>query len=69
MWLRTSGCLGVAIAAAKLRGFDWSFLVFVIGLYALPVFVFWDTIAFNLFPPTKFEPVQSPFQTLGIGQS
>ena len=69
LWLRTLVCGGIAVATAKLRGFDWSFLIFVVSLYALPAFVLWDVIVFKLFPPTKFEPVSSPFQTLGINKS
>ena len=67
-WLRLSITLAIAIAAAKLRGFDWSFLIFVVSFYAIPVLFVWDSIAFGLFPPTKFRPVHSPIQTLGIEQ-
>jgi len=31
--------------------------------------VLWDTIVFKLFPPTNFEAVAAPFQTLGINKS
>jgi len=61
-------CLFVAVVAARRRGFDWFFLIFVVSFYALPAFVFWDAVVFKLLPPTKFEPVPSPFQTLGINK-
>jgi hypothetical protein len=64
--LRILVCVGVAVVTARLRGFDWSFLIFVVSFYALPVFILWDVIVFKLFPPIKFEAVSSPFQTLGI---
>jgi len=67
-WLRGGICLGIAIAAARVRGFDWSFLIFVVSFYAIPVVFLWDSIAFGLFPPTAFQPVHSPIQTLGIDQ-
>ena len=54
---------------AKMSGFDWSFLIFVVSFYAIPVFILWDVIVFKLFPPTKFKPVSSSFQTLGINKS
>ncbi len=69
LWLRILVCLGVAVVTARMSGFDWSFLIFVVSFYALPVFILWDVIVFKLFPPTKFGPVSSPFQTLGINKS
>lgn len=66
LWLRFLVCAVIAVATAKLRGWDWSFLIFVVSFYALPVLVLWDLIVFRLFPPTKFEAVPSQFQTLGI---
>ncbi len=68
LWLRGVLCGVVAITAAKLRGFDWSFLIFVVSLYAIPVFFLWDIIVGRMFPPTEFEPVPPPVQTLGIGK-
>jgi hypothetical protein len=59
-------CGTIAVVTAKLRGWPWSFLIFVVSFYALPMLVTWDVLAFRLFPPTKFEPVSSPIQTLGI---
>ena len=70
LWLRGLSCGIVAVLIAKFRtGFDWPFLIFVVGFYALPVLFFWDLIGFAMFLPTKFEPVGSPFQTLGINKS
>jgi len=66
LWLRTLLCLGIAIGAARSRGWDWSFLIFVIGFYALPVFFLFDRIRFTLFPPKKFEPAQPYVQTLDL---
>jgi len=47
-----------------LRGRDWSFLIFVVSFYALPVVVLWDTIVFKLFSPKKFEPAQQRVKTI-----
>jgi hypothetical protein len=69
LWLRIVVCGVVAVMTARLRGFDWSFLIFVVSFYALPMLFLWDVIVFKLFPPTKFESVSSPFQTLGINKS
>ena len=69
LWVRFTVCGVIAVVTARLRGWDWSFLIFVVSFYALPVLVFWDVIVFKMFPPTKFEPVSSPFQTLGINKS
>jgi hypothetical protein len=69
LWLRIVVCGVIAVVTARLRGFDWSFLIFVVSFYALPVLFLWDVIVFKLFPPTRFESVSSPFQTLGINRS
>jgi len=69
LWLRFAVCGIIAVVTAKLRGWDWSFLIFVVSFYALPVLVLWDVIVFKLFPPKKFELVSGPFQTLGINKS
>src|ERR1035437_5177345 len=69
IWLRIVGCGVIAVVTARLRGFDWSFLIFVVSFYALPVLFLWDVIVFKLYPPTRFESVSSPFQTLGINKS
>jgi hypothetical protein len=68
-WARGGLCFALAIVAAKLKGFDWSFLIFVVSAYALPAFFFWDVLAVDLSPPTRFEPTHSPVQVLGIGKS
>jgi hypothetical protein len=62
-------CGIIAVVTAKLRGWDWSFLIFVVSFYALPILVLWDVIVFKFFPPKKFEAVSGPFQTLGINKS
>lgn len=67
-WARIGICAAFAITAARIKGFDWSFLIFVVSLYALPSLVFWDILALDLFPPVRFETNRSPFQTLGIGR-
>jgi hypothetical protein len=61
-------CGGIAVGTARLRGFDWSFLIFVVSVYALPMFILWDVIAFKLVPPAKFELDSSPFQRLDINK-
>lgn len=67
LWLRGLSCGVVAVLLAKFRtGLPWSFLFFVVVFYAVPVLFLWEVIAFAMFPPTKFEPVPSPFQSLGI---
>ena len=55
--------------AARMRGFDCSFLIFVVSSYALPVFIAWDVIVLKLFPFAKFEPVSSPFKRLVFKES
>ena len=67
--MRFASCGVIAIVTARLRGWDWSFLWFVVSFYALPVLVLWDVIVFQVFPPKKFELVSSPFQTLRINKS
>src|SRR4051812_34457612 len=69
LWLRGALCVALAVAVAKLRRFDWSLLIFVVSLYAIPAFLFWDAIAFKLFPPKRFEPVKPLVETLRIGHS
>src|SRR5690349_4702756 len=59
LWLRTLLCGVVAVTAARLHGFEWSFLIFVVALYAIPVLLLWDGIIFRLIPPTKFQAVPS----------
>ena len=68
LWLRFTVCGIIAVVTAKLRGWDWSFLIFVVSFYALPMLVLWDVIVFKFFPPKKFELVSSSFQTLGINK-
>lgn len=67
-WVRAVVCGGIAIATAKLKGFDWSFLVFVVSVYAIPALLLWDIFALDLQPTIRFEPTQSSVQTLGIGE-
>ena len=67
-WARWGLCGALAIAAARLKGFDWSFLVFVVAFYALPVFFFWDVFALDLSPPTQFERTRGSVQKLGIAK-
>jgi hypothetical protein len=69
LWLRFAVCGVIAVVTARWRGWDWSFLIFVVSFYAFPVLTLWDVILFKMFPPTKFEPVRSPFQTLGINET
>jgi hypothetical protein len=69
LWLRFASCGVIAVVTARLRGWDWSFLFFVVSFYMLPVLVLWDAIVFKVFPPKKFELVSTPFQTLGINKS
>jgi len=51
-----------------MRGWDWSFLIFVVSFYALPVFAFWDVIVFKLFPPKKFEACLFPISNIGADE-
>ena len=66
LWLRILVCGGVAVVTARMRGFDWSFLIFVVSFYALPVFILWDVIVFQLFPPTSCSQHGTPSPTLLI---
>jgi hypothetical protein len=47
-WARIGVCAAFAVTAARLKGFDWSFLIFVVSLYALPSLMFWDILALDL---------------------
>jgi hypothetical protein len=66
-WVRGGLCAALAIVAARLRGFDWSFLIFVVSAYALPALFFWDIVVLDLSPATRFEPARSSLEILGIG--
>lgn len=67
-WARIGICAALAIAVSRLRGFDWSFLVFVVSIYALPALFFWDIFALDLAPALVFEPTRSSVQRLRIEQ-
>ena len=67
-WVRGGLCAALAITAARLKGFDWSFLIFVVSVYAFPALFFWDIFTLDLAPPMRFEPTRSPVQLLGIGK-
>lgn len=66
--VRGAICGGLAITAAKFKGFDWSFLIFVVSIYAVPAFLLWDIFALDMHPPLRFEPSQSSVQMIGIGK-
>ncbi len=66
-WLRLLGCYGAGIAAARLRGWDWSFVVFVVSFYAFPAALLFDSVVVNFFPASQFELVRGRLQTLGLG--
>jgi hypothetical protein len=65
-WLRVLGCYGAGIAAARFRGWDWWFIVFVVSFYALPAAFLFDSIVLNFFPARQFEPVPGKFQMLEL---
>jgi uncharacterized protein (DUF983 family) len=65
-WVRGGVCAALAIGAALLKGFPWSFVVFVVCFYALPAFFFWDIFVMDLLPPLRFERTQSSMQLIRI---
>lgn len=65
-WLRLLGCYGAGAAAARIRGWDWWFIVFVVSFYAYPAVLLFDSVAVNFFPARQFEVVRGRFQTLGL---
>lgn len=65
-WLRLAGCYIAGIAAARIRGWDWSLIVFVVSLYAFPIAVLFDSIVLNLFPAKQFETLPDKLQTLNL---
>ncbi len=65
-WLRVAACYGAGIAAARLRGWDWPFIVFVVSLYTLPAAFLFDSIVLNFFPAKQFETLPGKFQMLDL---
>ena len=69
---RTFRFIGIYAAAAIWawkRGWEPSFLIFVVSFYVFPVVHFWTPIESGfrrLFPPKRFEPAATYLQTLGI---
>ena len=60
---------GSAAIWAWKRGWEPSFIFFVVSFYAFPVLLLWTALERHirlLFPSTHFEPKRSLFQTLGI---
>ncbi|HSB74895.1 MAG TPA: hypothetical protein VLC12_04550 [Terriglobales bacterium] len=66
-WLRIIASYGAAAAAARMRGWDWSVIIFVVSFYAVPALFLFDSIVLNFFPAKEFEAIRGPFQTLGLG--
>jgi hypothetical protein len=56
----------MAVLIAWKRGWPPSFIVFVVSLYAIPMFLIWGVIEQFVFPPKKFEVARSPYQTLNL---
>jgi hypothetical protein len=60
-------CVASGWALAWRHGFTDSFVVFVIGFYALPAFRLWDWIVSKFFLPKVLEPAASSYvQVLGL---
>jgi predicted RNA-binding Zn-ribbon protein involved in translation (DUF1610 family) len=66
---RVIGIYGSAAIWAWKRGWEPSFIIFVVSVYVFPVLLLWISIeryVRRMFPPRRFEPERSHFQTLGI---
>ncbi len=65
--LRGIVCTSAAALLALKRGWEPSFIIFVLSFYAIPLFYLWRLIEVRLFPATRFEVVTSPLQHLNFG--
>ena len=69
-WIcRYLGIYGLAATWAWRRGWDPSFIVFVVSFYAFPVMWLWNSMEryfWRIYPPANFELQRSLFQSLGI---
>ena len=68
LWVRGLGSVGAGLIWAWHNGWTGSFVIFVLGFYALPVMLFWDLFVFEFLRPKKIEPAapSSSFLTLGL---
>jgi len=66
LWLRAIACYGAAALIAWQRGWEPSFIVFVVSFYAIPLFIIWRFIEQRIFPRKRFEVAPPPYQTLKI---
>jgi hypothetical protein len=57
VWVRGLCCCAVGGTAAWHAGYGGSFIVFVIGVYALPVLIAWDLIVNKYLLPKQLEAV------------
>lgn len=64
-WFRFLFIWGGAFAWAWHSWHD-SFMIFVVGFYAMPLLFAWMEIERTYLPPRKFKRPDSPFLTLGI---
>src|SRR5262249_49531484 len=60
LWVRILFCYGIAAMWAWHAGYGGSFVVFMIGFYALPLLVAWEVIVNKFFLPKRLKPVD-PF--------
>ena len=66
---RRVGIYAVAAIWAWKRGWDPWGIVFVVSFYVFPVLWLWNIVereVYRMYPPKRFEPPRTPFQTLGI---
>jgi len=66
---RVVGIVGTAAIWAWRRGWEPSFIIFVVSFYVWPVLLLWASIEGQirrLFPPKRFEAQRKCLQTLGI---
>jgi len=66
MWIRALVCAGAALTQAWRHGWHDSFIIFVFGLYMLPMLFLWDLTVQSFFLPKEFKPAGPTFQTLGL---
>lgn len=65
-WLRAIVCYAVAALYSWHKGWEPSFIVFIVSFYAIPALVIWRTVEQLFFPATRYEAGRSSVQTLDL---
>ncbi len=64
--IRVIVCFGTAAIWAWKRGWDASFVIFVVAFYAIPVMIAWGYIQGTFFPSKRYEAIPPAIQKLGL---